>query len=59
MAQFNDTEFDLREHREVEGDTTHNKMVPITDMQGDNNPYALNFELRDFQEPIYEEDEWC
>ena len=58
MSQFNDTEFDLREHKEVEGDEHHNKMIPITNMQGDNNPYALKFELRDFQESLYEEDEW-
>ena len=57
LAQFNNTEFDLREHREVEGDENHNKMVPITDMQGPDSPYGLNIEFRDFLEPIYAEDE--
>lgn len=96
MARFNDTEFDLREHRE-EYDTSledklqdalkfiennrgkyppeellqivvylydidlsekfKNKMVPITDMQGPDSPYGLDIEFRDFQEPIYGEDE--
>jgi len=56
FAQFNDTECDLREHREVEGDETSNKMVPITDMQGPDSPYGLNVEFRDFLEPIYEDE---
>ena len=58
FAKFNDTEYDLREHREVEGDETSNRMVPIADMQGDESPYGIPVEFRDFQEPIYEEDEW-
>lgn len=58
FAKFNDTEFDLREHREVEGDETSNKMVPIKDLQGPESPYDLDIEFRDFQEPIYGEDEW-
>lgn len=97
FAKFNDTEFDLREHREVEDTSLEeklqdalnfiehnrgkytpeellsivqylydidlserfkNKMVPITDMQGPDSPYDLDIEFRDFQEPIYgEEDE--
>ena len=57
FAKFNDTEFDLREHREVEGDATANRMVPITDMQGPDSPYGLNVEFRDFLEPVYAEDE--
>lgn len=57
MAKFNDTEFDLREHREVEDTTEHNKMVPITDMQGPDSPYGLEIEFRDFLEPIYESNE--
>ena len=56
FAKFNDTEYDLREHREVEGDETHNKMVPIADMQGPDSPYGLEIEFRDFQEPIYEDE---
>lgn len=56
LAKFNDTEFDLREHREVEGDETSNKMVPIADMQGPDSPYGLDIEFRDFQEPIYEDE---
>lgn len=56
LAKFNDTEFDLREHREVEGDATSNKMVPITDMQGPESPYGLDVEFRDFLEPIYEDE---
>lgn len=56
LAKFNDTEFDLREHREVEGDEHSNKMVPIADMQGPDSPYDLDIELRDFQEPIYEDE---
>ena len=58
FAKFNDTEFDLREHREVEGDEHSNKMVPITDMQGPESPYGLDIEFRDFQEDLYGEDEW-
>lgn len=58
MAKFNGTEFDLRELREVEGDETSNKMVPITDMQGSDSPYGLDIELRDFQEPIYEDESY-
>lgn len=57
MAKFNNTECDLREQREVEDDESHNKMVPITDMQGPDSPYGLNVEFRDFLEPIYAEDE--
>ena len=57
LAKFNNTEFDLREHREVEGDEHSNKMVPITDLQGPDSPYGLNIEFRDFQEPIYAEEE--
>lgn len=56
FAKFNGTEYDLREHREVEGDETHNKMVPITDMQGPDSPYGLEIEFKDFQEPIYEDE---
>ena len=56
MAQFNDTAFDLREHREIEGDEASNKMVPITDMQGPDSPYGLEIEFRDFLEPIYEDE---
>ena len=56
MAQFNNTEFDLREHREVEGDENGNKMVPITDLQGPDSPYGLDVEFRDFLEPIYEDE---
>ena len=56
FAKFNDTEFDLREHREVEGDEHSNKMVPITNMQGPDSPYGLDIEFRDFQEPIYEDE---
>lgn len=56
FAKFNDTEYDLRECREVEGDETSNKMVPIADMQGPNSPYGLNIEFRDFQEPVYEDE---
>lgn len=56
MSQFNDTEFDLREHREVEGDETHNKMEPIRDLQGPDSPYGLDVEFRDFLEPIYEDE---
>jgi hypothetical protein len=57
MAQFNNTEFDLRECREVEGDTSNNNMVPIADMQGSDSPYGLDVEFRDFLEPIYEDGE--
>ena len=56
FAKFNDTEFDLREHREVEGDETSNRMVPIADMQGPDSPYGLDIEFRDFQEPVYEDE---
>ena len=56
MAQFNDTEMDMRELREVENTTEHNKMVPITDMQGDDSVYGLDIEVRDFLEPIYEDE---
>lgn len=57
LAKFNNTEFDLREHREVEDTEDHNKMVPITDLQGNDSPYGIEVLLRDFLEPIYEEDE--
>ena len=56
-AQFNDTEYDLREHREVEDTTEHNKMVPVTDLQGPDTPYGLDVEFRDFLEPVYEDGE--
>lgn len=60
MSKFNDTEFDLREHREVEGDANGNRLVPITDLQGDNKPFEIVDEFRDFLEPIYgDEDGWC
>ena len=58
MAQFNNTEFDLRELREVEGDETSNKMVPITNMQGPDSPFGIDIEFRDFQEPIYEDESY-
>lgn len=57
MAQFNNTECDLREHREVEDTTEHNKMVPVTDLQGPDTPYSLDVEFRDFLEPVYEDSE--
>lgn len=56
FAQFNNTEFDLREHREIEGDATANRMVPIADMQGPDSPYGLDVEFRDFLEPVYEDE---
>lgn len=49
FAKYNDTEYDLREHREVEGDTEHNKMEPIRDLQGPESPYGIEVQLRDFQ----------
>ena len=58
MAQFNDTEFDMRELREIEGDEHHNEMVPITDMQGPDSPFGIDIEFRDFQEPIYEDESY-
>lgn len=57
MAQFDDTDLDMRELREVEDTTEHNKMVPITNMQGDDSVYGLNIEFRDFLEPVYEDSE--
>ena len=57
LAQFNDTELDMRELREVEDTTEHNKMVPIADLQGPDTPYGLDIEFRDFLEPIYEDSE--
>lgn len=57
MAQFNNTDNDLRACRETEGDETANQMVPITDMQGPDSPYGLNIEFRDFLEPVYEDGE--
>ena len=57
LAQFNNTEFDMRELREVEDTDEHNKMVPITDLQGPDTPYGLDIEFRDFLEPIYEDSE--
>lgn len=53
MAQFNDTELDMRELREVEDTTEHNKMVPITDLQGPDSPYDIPVEFIDFLEPVY------
>lgn len=57
LAQFDNTEFDMRELREVEDTDEHNKMVPIIDLQGPDTPYGLNIEFRDFLEPIYEDGE--
>ena len=57
LAQFNNTEFDMRELREVEDTDEHNKMVPIADLQGSDTPYGLDIEFRDFLEPIYEDSE--
>lgn len=57
LAQFNNTEFDMRELREVEDTDEHNKMVPIADLQGPDTPYGLDIEFRDFLEPIYEDSE--
>lgn len=57
LAQFNDTELDMRELREVENTDEHNKMVPITNLQGPDTPYGLDIEFRDFLEPIYEDSE--
>lgn len=57
LAQFNDTELDMRELREVEDTDEHNKMVPIADLQGPETPYGLDIEFRDFLEPIYEDSE--
>lgn len=57
LAQFNNTDLDMRELREVEDTTEHNKMVPIADLQGPDTPYGLNIEFRDFLEPIYEDGE--
>lgn len=57
MAQFNDTELDMRELREVEDTAEHNKMVPVTDLQGPDTPYGLDVEFRDFLEPVYEDGE--
>ena len=57
LAQFNNTELDMRELREVEDTTEHNKMVPIADLQGPDTPYGLDIEFRDFLEPIYEDGE--
>lgn len=56
MAQFDNTDLDMRELREVEDTTEHNKMVPITDMQGPDTPYGLDVEFRDFLEPVYEDE---
>lgn len=56
MAQFNDTDCDLRACRETEGDENHNVMVPVADLQGPDSPYGLDIEFRDFLEPIYEND---
>lgn len=56
LAQFNNTELDMRELREVEDTDEHNKMVPIADLQGPDTPYGLDIEFRDFLEPIYEDD---
>lgn len=57
LAQFNNTELDMRELREVEDTDEHNKMVPIADLQGPDTPYGLDIEFRDFLEPIYEDSE--
>lgn len=57
MAQFNDTDCDLRACRETEGDENHNVMVPIANLQGPDSPYGLDIEFRDFLEPIYEDGE--
>lgn len=57
LAKFNNTELDMRELREVEDTTEHNKMVPIADLQGPDTPYGLDIEFRDFLEPIYEDSE--
>lgn len=58
MRQYNDTEFDLRVHREVEGDADHNEMVPVVDPYADDadKPYGIDVECRDFLEPLYTED---
>lgn len=55
MKQYDNTEYDLRAHREVEGDDLHNKMVPITDLQGMFD--ESNITPRDFQVEIYKGDE--
>lgn len=47
----------LHECREVEGDTEHNLMVPITDLQGPESPYGLDVELRDFLEPVHADED--
>lgn len=57
MSQFNDTDLDMRELREVEDTNEHNKMVPVTDLQGPDTPYGLDVEFRDFLEPVYEDSE--
>ena len=57
LAQFNNTELDMRELREIEDTDEHNKMVPIADLQGPDTPYGLDIEFRDFLEPVYEDSE--
>lgn len=56
MAKFNNTEFDLRNCREVEGDAEHNKMIPIENLQGLYDEGTE--ELKDFQEPLYADDDY-
>ena len=58
MSQFNDTEFDMRECREEEGDVVRNKMVPISDLQGPDSPYGLDVVFRDFLEPLVSDDDY-
>lgn len=53
MAQFDNTDLDMRELREVKDTIEHNKMVPITDLQGPDSPYDIPVEFIDFLEPIY------
>ena len=54
MAQLEkQSGINLHECREVEDTTEHNKMVPITDLQGPDSPYDIPVEFRDFLEPVY------
>lgn len=58
MKQFNDTEYDLRVMKSVEGDEFENLLVPISDPYADDAESTVSIveEFRDFLEPLYSED---
>ena len=58
MKQFNDTEYDLRVMKSVEGDENENLLVPISDPYADDAESTVSIveEFRDFLEPLYSDD---